>query len=85
MVLWMVGRVIADPSIGLPSLCGVVPQVSILVMSISLLFMDDAWKKEELSFMHNWRSHAIVDIQNPMHKIRGGGALSFDGLSSCYS
>jgi hypothetical protein len=28
---WMVGRVIADPSFGLLSLCGVVPWVSILI------------------------------------------------------
>jgi hypothetical protein len=33
--------------------------------------MDDAWKKEELSFVQNWHSHAIVNIQNPMHKFRG--------------
>jgi hypothetical protein len=45
--------------------------VMLIFMSISLLFMDHAWKKEELSFMQNWRSHAIVDIQNPMHNLRG--------------
>jgi hypothetical protein len=28
-IFWMVGRVIVDPSMGLPSLCGVVPQVPI--------------------------------------------------------
>jgi hypothetical protein len=31
-IFWMVGRVIADPSLGLPSLFGVEPQVSILVI-----------------------------------------------------
>jgi hypothetical protein len=38
---------------------------------ISLLFMDGAWKKQELSFVQNWHSHAIIDIQNPLHKLRG--------------
>jgi hypothetical protein len=30
---WMVGRVVANPSLGLLSLCGLVPQVPILVSS----------------------------------------------------
>jgi hypothetical protein len=30
-IFWMVGRVIADPSLGLLSLCRVVPRVSILI------------------------------------------------------
>jgi hypothetical protein len=32
-IFWMVSRVIADTSLGLASLCGVVPQVPILVSS----------------------------------------------------
>jgi hypothetical protein len=31
---WMVGRVVADPSLGLPSLYGVVPRVPILIKRI---------------------------------------------------
>jgi hypothetical protein len=38
---------------------------------MSLLFMDDAWKKEQLTFVLNWHSHAIIDIQNSMYKFRG--------------
>jgi hypothetical protein len=34
-IFWMVGRVIADPFLDLLSLCGVVPQVSILVKCTS--------------------------------------------------
>jgi hypothetical protein len=30
-IFQMVGRVVADPSLGLPSLCGVVPRVPILI------------------------------------------------------
>jgi hypothetical protein len=30
-IFWMVGRVIADPSLSLPSPCGVVPRVPILI------------------------------------------------------
>jgi hypothetical protein len=30
-IIWMVGRVVADPSLGLPSLCGVVPWVPVLI------------------------------------------------------
>jgi hypothetical protein len=50
---------------------------------IYLLFMDDACKKEKLSFVLNWHSHAFIDIQNLMHKFRG--AFYFDELSSFYS
>jgi hypothetical protein len=32
----MVGRVVADPSLGLPSLCGVLPRVPILVTERAL-------------------------------------------------
>jgi hypothetical protein len=36
-IFWMIGRVIADPSLGLPSPYGVVPQVPILVSSSRVL------------------------------------------------
>jgi hypothetical protein len=36
-IFWMVGRVLADPSLGLPSLYGVIPQVPILVSSLRVL------------------------------------------------
>jgi hypothetical protein len=36
-IIWMVGQVIADPSLGLLSLCGVVPQVPILIISITIV------------------------------------------------
>jgi hypothetical protein len=36
-IFWMVGRVIADPSLGLLSLCGLVPRVPILVSSPRVL------------------------------------------------
>jgi hypothetical protein len=36
-IFWMVGRVITDPSLGLSSLYGVVPQVPILVSSPQVL------------------------------------------------
>jgi hypothetical protein len=45
--------------------------------------MDDAWKKEKLSFVLNWHSHVIIDIQNSLHKFRG--AFYFNELSSFYS
>jgi hypothetical protein len=32
-IFWMVGQVIADPSLGFPSLCRVVPWVPIIVSS----------------------------------------------------
>jgi hypothetical protein len=38
---------------------------------IYLLFSDDAWKKEKLSFVLNCHSHAFIYIQNSMHKFRG--------------
>jgi hypothetical protein len=31
-IFWMVGRVIADPSVGLPSPCEVVPRVLVLII-----------------------------------------------------
>jgi hypothetical protein len=32
-IFWMVGRVVTDPSLGLPSPCEVIPQILILVSS----------------------------------------------------
>jgi hypothetical protein len=36
-IFWMVGRVVADPSLGLLTLCGVVPHIPILVSSPRVL------------------------------------------------
>jgi hypothetical protein len=42
---------------------------------IYLSFMDDAWKKEKLSFVQNWHSHAFIDIQIQCTNL--GGVLHF--------
>jgi hypothetical protein len=50
-IFWMVGRVIADPSLGLLSPCRVVPLVPILVSSPRVLSMwvDAGWSRSSLS------------------------------------
>jgi hypothetical protein len=39
-IFWMVGRVVADPSLGLLSPCGVVPRVPILVSREYFYYLD---------------------------------------------
>jgi hypothetical protein len=53
-IFWMVGRVIADPSLGLPSLCRVVPRVPILISNPRVLgkWVDDGWSGSSLSVMN---------------------------------
>jgi hypothetical protein len=53
-IFWMVGRVIADPSLGLLSPCGMVPQVPILISSHRVLgkWVDAGWSGSSLSVMN---------------------------------
>jgi hypothetical protein len=53
-IFWMVGWVIADPSLGLSSPCGVVPWVPILVSSPRVLgtWVDAGWSGSSLSVMN---------------------------------
>jgi hypothetical protein len=50
-IFWMVDWVIADPSLGLPSLCGMVPQVPILISSPWVFgkWVDAGWSESSLS------------------------------------
>jgi hypothetical protein len=53
-IFWMVGRVITDSFLGLPSLCGVVPRVPILISSPRVLdkWVDAGWFGSSLSMMN---------------------------------
>jgi hypothetical protein len=53
-IFWMVGQLIADPSLGLPSLCGVVPCVPILISSprVHGKWVDAGWSRYFLSVMN---------------------------------
>jgi hypothetical protein len=53
-IFWMVGRVVVDPSLGLPSPYGMVPQVLILVSSPRVLskWVDAEWSESFLSVMN---------------------------------
>jgi hypothetical protein len=48
-------------------------------VDIYLLLMDDAWKKGRTPMLcKNWHSHALIDIQNPMHNLRGEFSISMN-------
>jgi hypothetical protein len=53
-IFWIVGRVVANPSLGLSSPCGVVPWILILISSPWVLGMwvDGRWSRSSLSMVN---------------------------------
>jgi hypothetical protein len=83
VIFWMVGRVVVDPSVGLPSPCEVVPLILILVSSTRVIskWVDAGWSGSFLSTM-NLSSTQFQELSTlpsscwvPFHQIDRIGAL----------